>query len=620
MVLRKFGKILRGKATPVQMVLGCVLGSLLGFVPGVAAGPGLMVALVLVLMVLNASLPLALLMFAVARLAALLLLPVSFAIGRGLLDGPTQGLFRTLVNAPVLALFGFERYATSGGLVLGLVFGLAAGWLVTRSVAGLRRRMAGVEAGSEAYRRLAGTWWARLLAWALIGGRHGKLTWAELAERKGGNPVRVPGLVFAALVVGGFFALQSALAGPLATRALRGALERANGATVDVESAVIDLGEGRLTVTGLALADRNALGTDLFRAARVEAVVSTRDLLRKRLALDRVVISEARHGSARETPGELLGPEPVPPEPPEATPEERTLEDYVADAEAWRERLRQVRDWLDRLAGDDRGGDGAAAAGEGVGETLRERLEREAAASGYASVVAAHLIEGAPTFAIGELLAEGLVSAALPDETLDVRASSLSTQPSLVAGAPRLQVDSRSGNLKVDVGLGGLASAPDANRVLFRLTGFPVDRVAGGLEVDGRPPLEGGTMDLDLDGSWSAGRVGWLELPLTVVLHDTTLHLGGSSKGVPRFRLPLGLRGPIDSPRISIDDDQLVQALQDAGAAELSRRVDEKKEELKDEAEEKAKEKLDEAIDEKLGDKAKDALGGLLGGRKKKDG
>jgi hypothetical protein len=127
-------------------------------------------------------------------------------------------------------------------------------------------------------------------------------------------------------------------------------------------------------------------------------------------------------------------------------------------------------------------------------------------------------------------------------------------------------------------------------------------------------------MDLDLDGSWSAGRVGWLELPLTVVLHDTTLHLGGSSKGVPRFRLPLGLRGPIDSPRISIDDDQLVQALQDAGAAELSRRVDEKKEELKDEAEEKAKEKLDEAIDEKLGDKAKDALGGLLGGRKKKDG
>ncbi|MHC5211255.1 MAG: hypothetical protein ACYTG2_11100, partial [Planctomycetota bacterium] len=582
----------------------------------------LMVALVLLLIVLNASLPLALLVFALSRLAALVLLPVSFSVGQWLLDGPTQGLFTTMINAPVLALFGFERYATSGGMVLGLVFGLVVGVLVTRAVSALRRRMAKVEAGSAAYQRLAGKWWARLLAWALIGGRHGKLTWSELTERKGRNPVRIPGLIFAVVVVGGVFALQSALAGPLVTRVLRGELERANGATVDVESAAIDLGEGRFTVTGLALADRNALGSDLFRAARLEADISTGDLFRRRFALDRVVVSEAMHGAPRSAPGVLLGPEPVPPDPPEAKAEERSLEDYVRDAEQWRQRLRQVRDWLDGLAGDDRGdtGDEGGEGGAGSGETLQQRLEREAAASGYASVVASHLIEGAPTFAIGELLAEGLTSTALPGETLDVRASNLSTQPSLAAGAPRLQVSSRSGSLEVDVGLGGLSSDPEANRVLFRLSDFPVDRVAGSLEVDGQPPLEGGTMDLVLDGSWSAGRVGWLDLPLTVALHDTTLNLGGSSKPVPEFRLPLGLRGPIDAPRISIDDDQLVDALKEAGAAELSRRVDEEKEQLKEEAEEKVQEKLDEAIDEKLGDKAKDALGDLFGGKKKDDG
>jgi hypothetical protein len=430
----------------------------------------------------------------------------------------------------------------------------------------------------------------------------------------------VPGLVFAGLLVAAVFALQSALAGPLVTRALRGALVRANGATVDVESAAIDLGEGTFTVTGLALADRNALGTDLFRAARLQADIRTQDLLRRRFALDRIVISDARHGAARTTPGVLLGPEPVPPKPPPAVGDERSLEDYVADAETWRQRLRQVRDWLDDLAGDDRGDGAGSDGGAGAGETLRERLEREAAASGYASVVASHLIEGSPTFAIGELLAEGLLSTALPGETLDVRASNLSTQPSLAAGAPRLQVTSRSGSLEVDVGLGGLASAPAANRVLIRQSGFPGDRVAGSQRVDGKPPLAGGTMDLALDGSWSAGRVGWLELPLTVALHDTTLQLGGSSKLVKAFRLPLGLRGPIDSPRISIDDDQLVQSLKDAGAAELSRRVDEEKDKLKGKAEEQVKGKLDEAIDEKLGDKAKDALGGLFGEKKKKDG
>jgi uncharacterized protein (TIGR03546 family) len=623
MALRQFGKILRGKATPLQMRLACLLGALLGFVPGIGAGPGLFVALLLLLIVLNASLPLALLVFAVSRLVALLALPLSFAVGRWLLDGPTQGLFKSMINAPVLALFGFERYATSGGIVLGMLFGLVMGVLVTRAVKALRRRMAGVEAGSAAYKKLAGAWWARVLAWALVGGGHGKLSWAELADRGGRNPVRVPGLIFAGLVVAGVFVAQSALAGPLVTRVLRSALERANGATVDVESAAIDLGEGRFTVTGLALADRNALGTDLFRAARLEADVSTSDLLRRRFALDRVVVSEARHGAPRASPGVLLGPEPEPPDPPEAEGDERSLEDYVKDAEVWRERLQQVRDWLDGLAGDDRGegGDGGDSDGDGVpDETLAERLEREAAASGYASVVASHLIEGAPTFAIGELLAEGLVSSALPDETLDVRASNLSTQPSLAAGAPRLQVDSRSGALKVDVGLGGLSSAPAANRVLFRLTGFPVDRIAGSLEVDGTPPLSGGTLDLVLDGNWSAGRVGWLDLPLTVALHDTTLQLGGKAQAVKAFTLPLGLRGPIDDPRISIDDDQLVQSLKAAGAAELSRRVDEKQDELKSEAEQKVQDKLDEAIDEKLGDKAKDALGGLLGGSKKKDG
>ena len=64
-------------------------------------------------------------------------------------------------------------------------------------------------------------------------------------------------------------------------------------ATVDLERADVDLAAGRMTVTGLAVADPNALDTDLFRASTIEADVSATNLLRKRLKIDRIVMSDA---------------------------------------------------------------------------------------------------------------------------------------------------------------------------------------------------------------------------------------------------------------------------------------------------------------------------------------
>jgi hypothetical protein len=190
-----------------------------------------------------------------------------------------------------------------------------------------------------------------------------------------------------------------------------------------------------------------------------------------------------------------------------------------------------------------------------------------------------------------------------------VRAEHLSTQPWLEQGAPKLTVKARSGKLLADVGLAAMANQPGGNTVEFVLKGVEVDRIAGDLSVGGQPPLQGGTLDVSLDGSWSGGRVGWIDLPLQVALHDTTLQLGGSAKKVSEFRLPLGLRGPIDDPAISIDDAQLVSSLKAAGAAELTKQIEAKQKEVMDEAQQKVDEKVNEKIDE--------ALGGLF--KKKKD-
>ena len=113
---RSVGNFLRGKATPGQLFVAALLGGMLGFLPtffapnnaggGFAQAPGLILSLLFLPLVLNVNLALVGLVAIIAKLLSLMLLPVSFAIGRVLLDGPLQPLFQFLVNAPVTAWLG----------------------------------------------------------------------------------------------------------------------------------------------------------------------------------------------------------------------------------------------------------------------------------------------------------------------------------------------------------------------------------------------------------------------------------------------------------------------------------------------------------------------------------
>ena len=186
-LFRKIGSVLRGKATPMQVMFATVLGGMLGFVPGfflpgdlgggLMQAPGLILSLLCLVLVLNANLAVFGLCTLVAKLLSAVLLSVSYGIGTWLLEGPLQGLFRGLVNGPGTAWFGLEYYATSGGLVLGLVFGVTAGVLMNRSIRLVRERMAVAEENSAAYQKYAQKRWVRFLAWALMGPGKGKQSW-----------------------------------------------------------------------------------------------------------------------------------------------------------------------------------------------------------------------------------------------------------------------------------------------------------------------------------------------------------------------------------------------------------------------------------------------------------
>lgn len=618
MFTRSIGKIFRGKATPFQIVAACVLGGSIGFLPSFATSPGLTLALLLTLVILNANLAAAGLVGLVAKVLGLVMLPLSFEVGRVLLDGPTSGLFKAMINAPVLALFGFEHYATTGAFALGVAFGLVCGVGLTVAVGRFRKKMATLEEGSERYNAYKSKWWVKGLTFVFVGGGHGKMTYAQLAERKAiGNPIRPLGVVFAILVVGLLFVAQQFLAGPIVTWAAQQGLEKANGATVDLDRASVDLRAGSMTLEGLAMADANDLSEDLLRATRVDGAISARDLLRKRIAFDTITVVDGRSGVERDIPGRRIGRWPERAPAPDDAP--KTIDDYIKQAEMWKERLTQAKKWIERASGPRSDPEAESK------ETLEERLRRRAKELGYARVKADHLIEGAPTLLIREVIAEGVIVEDMDGRVLDVRGENLSTQP-WIAGSPRVRVSSRDGELLVNLGVDeGATVGTGATPVRVVVKNIPGDEIGEALKFVGEPTVRGGTVDVDMNGSLLAGVV---DLPVRVTVKDATLSLPNvGSQRVSSLVLPLALKGPMDNPGVYLSDQALADALVQAGADRLAGEVRGRAGEAIDKATGKITDKLGEKLGEELGgeagkgieDAAKGALDNLLGGGKKKD-
>jgi uncharacterized protein (TIGR03546 family) len=575
---RKIGSVLRGKATPFQILLATTLGGLLGFVPGfflpgdlgggLMQAPGLIVLLLTAVLVLNANLGVFGLVTLLAKTLSLVLLPISYRIGVFLVDGPLQGLFRTLVNGRVSAWFGLEYVATVGGLAVGLVFGLVGGLVLNGAIGAIRRRMAVAEEHSERYQTYAKKWWVRLCTWLLLGKGKGKKTWKDLAEQKKvGMPIRLTGVLVAAVGIVSLWVFQQWFSTPILTRNVKSGLASINGATVDLGAARLDFAAGKLLFTDLAIADSRNLGKDLLAAEQLVATIDTGELLRKRFVIDELRSSSARAGTKRNEPGVLLPGAEKPVEPPPPAAGQKTIEDYLQDFEVWKQRLDQAREWIDVLTGGD-----ATPPAEQTPEQRADDRAEQARLHGLASVVATHLLEAGPRVLIRKIDIEGIAYAiGGRDEKIDLRLRNVADQPSLVADAVSASIASQSD--KLQIALNGRSQADPAMGFQFTLRDIAVDDVFGKLRIGGAPPLRGGTMDLHTKGSLhsAAGQAMSLDLPLQVALKDTLFALAGSKETkVDSLLLPIGLRGPVTQPAVSLDDKVLQDALLAAGQKELA--------------------------------------------------
>jgi len=566
MIIRKIGKFLRGNATAFQIVSATVLGGLLGSLPGFGQGPLLMLCLLFLVMVLNANLFLAGITLLIVKLISLLLLPVYFSIGVTLLEGPLGNLVAGLVNAPVTAWFGLDYYVMIPSLAVGGLLGLLSGILLSRSLNNFRKRMAQLEDGSEKYKTYTSKKWVKVLAWLFVGGLKGKKSWAELSDVKKGLPVRPLGIVFvvslAVLLVVGLKFLDKTIL----TSTVRDALEKANGATVDIGGIEIQPGENRVIMTGLAMADPENLQTNRFASREITADISGMNLLAKKIVIDARVVAEPMAGSARKVAGKRTVEVPEP-EKVEVQGDEVSLEEYLGQAGVWRERLATAKRVYEKLAPLM---EQEEATGEEIKQlSWRERLAQQARELGYARVKSDSLIRESPQLLIRELKADNLEVGG-NDDLFAVTGTNLSSQPALLSQRGELVVLRSDGKLEVMLGL-PTAASPSSSVLKIRYSQLAVSELEEQVGKD--LPMEGGTMDIVGEGSIDNSI---LDVPLTVTLFKTTLNAFGTTVPLDNFPLQVRLLGPLESPKLDIPQDALEKAAQAAGKGAVENLIKEK--------------------------------------------
>ncbi|MBK1875697.1 hypothetical protein [Pelagicoccus mobilis] len=555
-ITRKIGTLIRGKTTPFQIYAACLLGALLGFIPGFSHAPALMLAWLLLLLVLNANLFLAGVVLLLAKLVLLVAMPLVFAVGQFLLEGPTQGLFKSLINAPVTAYSGLDYYVVAGGQLLALVIGFALAFFLKGSITSYRKKMMALSEDSERLKKYQEKLWVKILKFLFLGKGRGKKSYEELLSVRMGNPLRIWGVAIVAVVVGVLALGFSKLTAPLITALAKSNLEAANGATVDLETVDLSLQEGRLEVLGLEMADAQKLDTNLFASKRIVADVNTTDLLRKRFSIDRLVLEDASSGDARESPGKQIGPQSSP-SPKLEMPDFDDLDSVLTNASEWQERLAQAKRWLEQIS----------AGGEEAAEALswQEELNNRIRALGHANVKADFLTEGSPTLWIRKIEAKGIRTPYFKGATLDLDGADLSTHPSLAGAPPVVSLVADDRSFESRLSLAG-ASGTGSNELQMLLKDLEVDPLAAKIKSDGEPPISGGTVDIDLSGAIGSAAN---DLVAQVTFDGTKARIGGNPVDLDGLTLPVAIKGPLDSPGIKLDSKALEKILVSTGKKKL---------------------------------------------------
>ena len=297
--LQSFIHLLRGSLHPGHVACAVALGLLAGLVTG--WNLSLAVVLLLVL-VLNVPLRVFGEAWAACALLSLALTPVTYSLGRFLLE--QTGLGQSLApwaDHPALLMFDLDRYTLIGGIAAAAVLAMPAAWLAakaTTTMEGYFRRWQEAAAANTPFEASS---LHRLTCWQIFGdaARPQVIVKAGVLRQRG-----------VALGVGA--ALLSAGMGwwfgpTTVEHEILRSLSVANQAEVNAGSLRLSISEGLLEIADLQIADPNQLDRDRLRIGVVTAQLSAGALLRGRAQIDRLLLEDVRGDVARQTRARPFG-------------------------------------------------------------------------------------------------------------------------------------------------------------------------------------------------------------------------------------------------------------------------------------------------------------------------
>ena len=572
MLVGSVRKFMKGGLSPAHVWSSVVLGFLLGMIPDYGASAGLVAILLLCSALIRVNAGLFALSLILSKTILLLSLPWLFDLGQAALHGSLGTVFLNLSQLPVLAWFGFERYAMVGALVAGVPLALLAALVINAGVQKMRLASADLQVNRK----------FDAFVQSLIGRITLSLLLGKSAREGLGSALSQPVPLFrwkAGLIATSLVALLAVGAWQWAKSGLKDVLlpviERANGATVDVGRLSLNLWTGTIDVTDLEVADPSDLSVNLFSATDLRVSISSVSLLSKRLVVSEVRTQEARSGMPRTSPGQLIGPliEAVA----ITAPTSDEVGSYVKDAEHWLDRLRQVQDWLKRWEGMiPEGSESPPALGS---PSYQEWLDEQIAQSGYTRLSFDPIKDGYWSALAVKVSVDSVRIATFGDKDLTLLAENIASNPKQVGLSPSLKMNSEDGSVGMLLQLDELSGA-GANRVNFSVDGLDAQSALLSLKPSISSRVNGGQIDFSLDGEFRYAGKGELAIDLLAKLRDSELTIQRRKIPVDEFEVPVLVEGTFKAPKLRVDnktmEDQLKYLAEDALKDEVKSRVEDK--------------------------------------------
>ncbi len=395
-LFRKFIKMVRGGAASWQIIVSCMLGVIIGMIPGFN---GLSFALLVVFALINLSLPLMLIGVVIGKALCLALAPYTFEAGYFIIHNMgIEGMFAQATRTPFVALMGLDIYCLVGGLPVAIIIGFIIGGIIARSIKMLRIGSMAAAAKSVKVQKITSNTFTRIIMRILFGKQ--KKSLAEMLSFK--HPIlRKSGIILLAIIVALVVGFEMFFINDLTHSAMIGGLEKGVGAEVNLKSVNVSLIRGRFELDGLQVTDAAKPTHNVVNVNKLYAKLNMMSLLTKRIVVDELVIGELLNGAPRDQAGRVDRE----PEREEKPSSDGSLSDYFEHKDQILEYLAKLKDYLESQEQQRKEQE---ARDTRTPEEKRKEIDDIAATQGYLNASASSLLTPRPMITIRKITIEKL--------------------------------------------------------------------------------------------------------------------------------------------------------------------------------------------------------------------